>query len=130
MNFGTVRFKVSCLKTLTAVEADPDRSNQHEFNGVKELKDLFGEKRFSAPATFSVRGSAVKCETSITWYDAREAHPSRTEHRLYFKTNVVMEQAEEGDNIVVGYDTNDRLNFVLLKKQAPDHVVHEAWARL
>ncbi|WP_218173968.1 MULTISPECIES: hypothetical protein [unclassified Pseudomonas] len=130
MNFGAVRFKVSCLKTLTAVEADPDRSNQHEFNGVKELKYLFGEKRFSAAATFSVRGSATSCETSITWYDAREAHPSRTEHRLYFKTNIVMEQAEEGDNIVVGYDTNDRLNFVLLKKQAPDHVVHNSWARL
>lgn len=130
MNFGAVRFKVSCLKTLTAVEADPDRSNQHEFNGVKELRYLFGDKRFSTKATFSVRGSATSCETSITWYDAREAHLSRTEYRLYFKTNEVMKQAEEGDNVVVGYDVDDKLNFVLLKKQAYDHVVHESWAKL
>ncbi|WP_197675631.1 hypothetical protein [Pseudomonas trivialis] len=130
MNFGAVRFKVSCLKTLTAVEADPDRSNQHEFNGVRELKDLFGDARFSATAMFSVRGSAETCRASITWYDAREAHPSRTEHRLYFETNIVMKQAEEGDNIVVGYDVNDKLNIVLLKRQAPDHVIHRGWAKV
>lgn len=34
-----------CLKTLSAVEAHPDVSNEHEFNGVVQLKAIFGMAR-------------------------------------------------------------------------------------
>ena len=30
-------------KRLTPVEVDPNSSNQHEFNGVNALKEIFGE---------------------------------------------------------------------------------------
>lgn len=31
------------ITTLSAVEADPTKSHQHEFNGAKQLVSLFGE---------------------------------------------------------------------------------------
>ncbi len=42
----------AAAKRLTAVEARPDRSNQHEFNGVQALKALFGEVRATRDARF------------------------------------------------------------------------------
>lgn len=95
--------KQACLKTLSAVEARPERSNQHEFNGVIALKNIFGLNKFEKMANFSVRGEPISNLANVTWYDARESHSTRTEYRLYFQTNKVMERASEGDNILIGY---------------------------
>ena len=94
----------TCVKTLSAVEAEPSRSNQHELNGVSQLKSLFGTAHQSIPANFSVRGEAGITPVILTWYDAREAHPTRSEYRLYFQTNIVMSQAKEGSTLVFGND--------------------------
>jgi hypothetical protein len=118
---GPVMFKSSCIKTLSAVEAHPERSNQHEFNGVQELKSMFGPAGFARDAIFSLRGSNITCTAGVTWYDAREAHPTRTEHRLYFKSNPVMNQAQEGDNIILGFDNANNLHCVLIKSGSQEH---------
>jgi hypothetical protein len=44
----------------------------------------------------------VISEGFLTWYDAREAHPKRSEHRLYFPTTEVSNCAAEGDLLVIG----------------------------
>ena len=91
------------VKHLSAVEADVLVSNQHEFNGVEALKLIFGNAswRQQFPAKFvylSDRNEeAVVADGFLTWYDARDKHPKRTEHRLYFPTTVVSELAAEGD---------------------------------
>ncbi|WP_081996231.1 type II restriction endonuclease [Croceibacterium mercuriale] len=103
----------ACIKTLAAVEAHPDRSNQHEFNGVAALEQLFGVARRKIEAVFSVRGEDHSYVAEVTWYDARENHPDRSEHRLYFKRNPVMERAREGDNMLIGFD-GDQLNCILI----------------
>lgn len=130
MSIGTVKFNSSCVKTLTAVEADATRSNQHEFNGVKELKELLGEKRVSVEATFSIKGTAVTCNANVTWYDAREAHASRSEYRLYFQGNTIMSQAKEGDNIVVGFDEKGSLHVLLIKRNMPGYIVSNGWEKI
>lgn len=108
----------ACIKTLSAVEALPGRSNQHEFNGVRQLKEIFGTVSFTKPASFSIRGSAVTDLANVTWYDARDAHPTRTEHRLYFQTNKVMSHAKQGDNILIGLDSGGTLHVVLIQQGA------------
>lgn len=130
MALGPIVFTSMCTKTLSAVEARPERSNQHEFNGVQELKALFGLASFSCDAFFSVSGASDRCIAGVTWYDAREAHPTRTEHRLYFKSNPVMNLAEEGDNIIFGIDSSENLHCVLVKSGSAGHTgeIHE-WTR-
>jgi hypothetical protein len=96
------------LKKLSAVEADPARSNQHEFNGVTEVIQIFGraqgKQTFEAKFLYLSDGDdePVFDIGFVTWYDARESHPTRTEHRLYFPATAVSILAAEGDLLVIG----------------------------
>lgn len=121
MSNRAVVLKPACVKTLSAVEARPERSNQHEFNGVAELKNILGSERKDFRVIFSVRGEDVKDIANVTWYDARERHQTRSEHRLYFQSNKVMNQAREGDNVIIGFDQNKQLHCILIRSGTNGH---------
>lgn len=106
---------MSFTKVLSAVEAEPDRSNQHEFNGVGNLHDLLGESRREIPAVFRAQSHDQEYETTVTWYDARAAHETRSEYRLYFRTNPVMTEAREGDRMRFSLLANGALLCELLQ---------------
>jgi hypothetical protein len=99
-------FSGVAIKRLSAVEANPSKSNQHEFNGVAELKGLFGIERQVYDAKFIYLGDndeePVIDSGKVTWYDARERHATRSEHRMYFPTTNVSLCAAEGDLLVIG----------------------------
>lgn len=118
MSNAPIMLRTACLKTLSMVEAVPEKSNQHEFNGVAQLKDIFGEDRRELKAKFSVRGQDGTEISNVTWYDARVSHPSRSEYRLYFQANPVMALAREGDNILIGFDRAGELHCVLIPQGA------------
>ena len=112
-------FSGVAAKYLSAVEAHPDRSNQHEYNGVSGLRELFGPERLSTEADFIyLSGEEDDVETdmgNITWYDARERHPTRTEYRLYFTSNEVTEIAAEGDLLVIARRSEGRPLILIAK---------------
>lgn len=101
-------FAAVAIKTLSAVEADLARSHQHEFNGNQDLIRVFGRARekhiFPARFIYLTGGddAPVVEDATVTWYDARLRHRTRTEHRLYFPTTAVSQAAAEGDLIVIG----------------------------
>lgn len=98
---------VAC-KRLSAVEADLLSSHQHEFNGVEALKRVFGEAsgKQHFPARFVYlrdwQDEPVVADGSLTWYNARARHPTRSEHRLYFPPNAVADRAAVGDQLIIG----------------------------
>jgi len=92
---------VTATKILSSVEANPVASNQHEFNGVSQFKAIFGTGEFRGTAEFRYNGGAIVTQANVTWYDSREAHPTRTEHRLYFQSNPVMDAAKAGDTLKI-----------------------------
>lgn len=89
------------VKRLSAVESNPDVSNQHEFNGSGALRRLFGDNdRRNIVTRFIWIGDeqeAISEEGLISWYDARRQHPTRTEYRLYYPTNPITALMKEGD---------------------------------
>jgi hypothetical protein len=89
------------VKRLSAVESNPDVSNQHEFNGSGELRLLFGDDDHRNIVTRFIwigeEQDAISEEGLISWYDARRQHPTRTEYRLYYPTNPVTALMKEGD---------------------------------
>lgn len=93
-------------KRLSAVEALRHRSNQHEFDGVSGLKRMLGTARREFPAMFIYLSDddagAVTEAGFLTWYDAREANPTRSEYRLYYPDTKVSERADERDLLVIG----------------------------
>ena len=93
-------------KHLSAVEADSSVSNQHEYNGVSLLKDIFGTEatRKVVPTSFlylSDDDEVIEATGELTWYDARYNHPTRTEWRLYYPRNDVTNSAQAGDTLFI-----------------------------
>ncbi|MFN3399253.1 MAG: type II restriction endonuclease, partial [Ferrovibrio sp.] len=105
------------FKRLSAVEAHRHRSNQHEFDGVGALRNIFGSERKTFQAIFIYLNDEdpepVKDAGFLTWYDAREAHPTRSEYRLYFPDTDVTDNANEGDLLVIGRRRDDTLLVIV-----------------
>ncbi len=112
-------FRSVAAKRLSAVEADPGKSHQHEFNGTKELKNVLGEdvgEKQTFPTIFLWFGSeneGVSSDGFVTWYDARRAHPIRSEYRLYFQTTDVSKLAREGDTLFVAMRTDNKVMIII-----------------
>jgi hypothetical protein len=105
-------------KRLSAVEADPSKSNQHEFNGVASLKSIFGlTERREVSTRFIYLGDTKDdflSETGkLSWYDSRRKHATRTEWRLYFSTTAVSDEMSEGDLVIFGDRTDDTIIVIV-----------------
>lgn len=107
-------FRKVAAKRLSKVEIDKSVSNQHEFNGVQGLKEIFGTQS----SRFPVKGiylndsddmefpdGALLEEGYVTWYDSRENQPHRSaEYRLYYSLTHFLQDASENDLLIVGFD--------------------------
>ncbi|MDF2157798.1 type II restriction endonuclease [Algoriphagus sp. CAU 1675] len=113
-------FVAAGAKRLSAVETRPDTSNQHEFNGVVGFKNFFGSERITFDTDFLYLADEEEKEIlekgHLTWYDARENHPTRTEFRLYYSTNNPMKEAQEEDMVIIAKTAEDKLLVVICPK--------------
>lgn len=97
-------FEGVIAKKLSIVEADSGKSNQHEFNGVAAMRFLLGKARQQFPARFIFLDDGNEPVTDngyLTWYDAREKHPTRSEYRLFFPTTTVSKAASANDILFI-----------------------------
>ena len=114
---------ILAVKTLSEVEVNAMSSNQHEFNGVSELQDLFGvgpgKRYFTANFVYMSDAGIESQETgSLTWYDARENHPYRTEYRLYYNSSLPRRMAKAGDTLLIAPGNSGRINVFIIAKGA------------
>ncbi len=104
-------------KRLSEVEVAPDVSNQHEFNGIAGFKEIFGSEkvRFQGHFIYLTDDEEQIIEESgtLTWYDARDNHPTRTEYRLYYSANPVIDAAVTGDLVVIGQTGENKLAVII-----------------
>ena len=79
-------FEHIIAKELSKVEISRISSNQHEFNATREMKTFFGTDRKDILTEFLYinKEYSESQVSSLTWYDARENHPKRSEFRLYY----------------------------------------------
>lgn len=111
------------VKTLSAVEADRHRSNQHEFDGVSRLRVMLGDDdKRNIPAVFIYLNDddpePLREEGFLSWYDARRAHPTRTEYRLYFPDTVVSDNATEGDLLIIAQRPDGTLMVIIAEGES------------
>jgi hypothetical protein len=96
-------FNGVAVKRLSVVETTPNKSNQHEFNGSAVLRHFLGDDDIKGiPTTFIWLNDEQEGVTDpgfVTWYDARRAHPTRTEYRLYYPSNAVSALMKPGDTL-------------------------------
>jgi len=92
-------------KQLVAVDLPEFGSNQHEFNGVNQLRQLLGKEKISGRLLwyrlFDGSESVEAIEDSYTWYDARENIENRSEYRLYYGNNDGLRGYQPGDVLFI-----------------------------
>lgn len=114
-------FKGVVLKRLSDVEINAAVSNQHELNGVTPFRELFGDDKVEGISTEyiyfdDIEESTLRADGSLTWYDARENHPTRSEYRLYYTANDIIRKAEPGDLLLLGLKPDGKALLVIARK--------------
>lgn len=125
MNAGYLNqyFKAVALKRLSLVEANAAISNQHEYNGVTPLKNMFGtdEQKVTISTHFlylTDEDDAIEANGELTWYDARYNHPTRTEWRLYYPSNDVTVAAQAGDSLFICLKPDGEILEIIARKDS------------
>ncbi len=131
--FGRVGDYISAVaaKTLSVVDIDPKKSNQHEFGGVgRAVAEILGTEDRKASEGHGIDtvviymdddGGPVIADIQTSWYDARRQNPNRpAEWRLYYQPCRPLRAASPGDTLYCGYLTDGRL--LLLITQADSSV--------
>jgi hypothetical protein len=108
-------------KQLKAVETLEGRSNQHELNATKSLEAVLGvargREKFDTKFVYlNDDDDTLSSDGQCTYYDSRDAHPTRSELRLYFPTNAVTEAMHEGDLAILFLRDDSSLAFVVCRK--------------
>ena len=96
-------FEGVVVKRLTLVETITPKSNQHEFQGTKPFKALFGtEDRRGIPTKFIWLGEeqdAFSEEGFVSWSNVRKGKPRAAEFHLYYSGNGVTEAMKPDDTL-------------------------------
>ena len=115
-------FDAVAAKRLSEVEADPEKSNQHEFNGSKALRQVLGTNDTGDTMSFPARlvwmgeeNEGVTADCTLSWYDSRFDQPHRSpEWRLYFPTTEVTAMAKAGDLLIVARRTDGTVMIIVV----------------
>lgn len=105
------------VKTLSAVDANPARSNQHEIGTTAAMRRFLGEGRQTLPTTYiwlAGEQESISAQGQATHYDTREKQPHRSpEWRLYYDSNPVTKAMRTGDTLFLAKRSNGSLFFIV-----------------
>jgi len=116
MNSLSNYFRGTACKYLSAVDATPSKSNQHEI-GSNKFTAILGvpgneKSRFNATFMFFPTDADEPeiCSDIVTYYDTRVGQPNRSpEYRLYYRSNAVTELMNAGDFCLISVRTTGEL---------------------
>jgi len=110
------------VKTLSEVDSNPNRSNQHEIGITRPMRSFMGEVGITFPASFLWLGGEQESVTEFgeaTYYDSRANNPNRSaEWRLYYPTNPVTEMMSAGDTLFLTLRPDRTLLFVVVPRES------------
>ena len=119
------------VKRLSAVDADPAKSNQHEIGTTIAMRNQFlGEVRHEFPVVYVWLGreqDGISVQGTATHYNARKRKTHRSpEWRLYYTSNPVTEAMQEGDTLFLA-QTNDRVLYFIIAPEGSTSERQLSW---
>ncbi len=120
------------VKRLSAVDAEPQSSSQHEVGTTRDMRHQFlGEtqhQRFRAVYIWlGEHEEALSSEGTATHYDAREQQVHRApEWRLYYPSNPVTEAMRQGDTLFLAM-TNDQILYFIVAPEGSTSERQLSW---
>lgn len=118
MNYELVTI---AAKFLRPVEINAFQSNQHEFHGVSAFKHVFGTNHLETkPLTYYIdyEYDVTKSVSDVTWYDAREADPYRSEYRLYYKNNSIFYKLKVDDLMLLAKSRSGKFVIIFIENNS------------
>ena len=120
-------FSGVATKYLSAVDATPSKSNQHEIGSNKFTAILGdpGTSHITFEATFlyfdSVNDRIESSKGQVTWYDSRKKNTKRSaEYRLYYPDNAVTQLLKEGVFCLIGRQSSGELLIAIAPRDTPE----------
>lgn len=113
------------IKTLSAVEVDPTRSNQHEFQGIAKMLDFLG--RPDEPMRMNARflylndddTDPVSEDGFLTLSNVRRRNKNRSpEYHLYYPTTNASINASEGDLLTIAKRRDGGLLVIIAERES------------
>jgi hypothetical protein len=132
-------FTLIAYKRVRESEVDPQKSNSHEFNGTKLLKEFLGltppgfYKKLTCRFLYFSDDSEVPLGSDgfLTWYKPHR-DPERKEWRLYYEDNAIVgreSRAAAGDLMVLAFaPTAPGAPDLPKKEQRPPPAAPHVWA--
>lgn len=127
MNTLRSYFAGVAAKYLSAVDATPSKSNQHEIGSNKFTAILGdpGKSKVVFEATFLYfnpdTDEPESCTDCVTWYDTRVGQPHRSaEYRLYYRRNAITELLQAGDFCLIGMQPTGKLLIAIAQPNSSD----------
>lgn len=110
------------FKYLSSVEIDKFGSNQHELHGAVAFKNIFSRtKQYLTGKVYYIDQNYVNgitvpnsFNTDLTWYDAREMNPNRTEYRFYYTYPISVFRPHINDLLFVSIDNNNDVVIIII----------------
>lgn len=110
-------FEAVAAKKLTLVETITPKSNQHEIQGTKPLRGMFGdEDRKQIPTQFVWLGEeqdGFSEEGFVSWSNVRKGKPRPAEYHLYYSGNSVTEAMKPGDAMFLALRRGGSAMFIV-----------------
>ena len=120
------------VKRLSAVDAEPARSNQHEVGTTQAMRQQFlGKTEGRFPAIYVWLGreqDGFSAQGGATLYDARKLQAHRTaEWRLYYPSNPVTEAMQRGDMLFLAMTKDRRLLYFIVAPEGSTSARQLSW---
>lgn len=111
------------FKYLSNVEIDRYGSNQHELHGAVAFKNIFGKQRQSLSGMIYYIDTTqayptLSIPTNLTWYDAREDNPNRSEYRFYYTCSISTFKPNAGDILLLSKTNTNNVVIVIISNQS------------
>lgn len=123
-------FVCAGTKYLSAVDADPGRSNQHEIGGLVRagFAEFLGRPELGEAHSFECtfvyvidddEAEPLICTAAVSWYDTRYQDAGRgAEYRLYYPSNHITASMQAGDFFLIAGKKDGSLLIVIAPPQS------------
>lgn len=105
------------VKILSAVDAEPKSSNQHEIGTTKPMRKFLGTEKTEFTVTYIWLGDeqeTITCQDWATHYNCREGKPRAPEYRFYYSSNPVTEIMAAGDTLFLAIRPDKSILFIVV----------------
>ncbi|MDP9196454.1 MAG: type II restriction endonuclease [Pseudomonadota bacterium] len=109
------------VKTLSVVDAEPQKSNQHEIGTTVPMKKFLGTERKAFDVTYiwlSDEQETITEHGRATYYNTRDGKSRSPEYRLYYPSNAVTQVMSAGDTLFLAIRPDKTILFIVVPAES------------